>query len=342
MSCHEVKLKKCLYNALSSLTTVRTIKCVILFTLFFHDALIIDRWSPTSKDRKWAHTAVMDALKTLPNLQSLSVGWGYRIDLPFHFFTTLQHISVQCVDEGNTFENLIQMISQSPLLKSIDFTYAKNNSLPRNLYQLFERYPEDGVPPLRLKHLSLANCLIRLDDKTVMRHLRYLTSLSLKDYMDPLSRVPISETHNQEIWRTVSNAGLRLEEITLYNTPSAFVEYLGSYSGLKKLIIHPGRYKNGIASDIAGKKFYEALEKHASSIEELDVDTYYEGLWCFGHHNKALFSTLQNLRTLSVKVQSSDLVRKSEVGRTSRQDIIVSSLGPSRVYPLDWRRVFAL
>ena len=54
------------------------------------------------------------------------------------------------------------------------------------------------------------------------------------------------------------------------------------------------------------------------SIKELDIDACYEGLWCFGHHNQALFLTLQHLRTLSVKVRLNDIVSRSS------KDIIVS------------------
>ena len=129
----------------------------------------------------------------------------------------------------------------------------------------------------------------------------------------------------EQIWRIICNANLKLEETTAYVTPSAFMEYIGSYSGLKKLNIATGRFRDRVASNSAAKKLCEALEKHADSIEELDVDAEYEGSWCFGHHNKALFSTFQNLTTLGVKVQSSEFIGSSEPGDASSQDIIVSS-----------------
>ena len=245
------------------------------------------------------------------------------------------------------------MIAQSPLLESIDFTnsynYKRRQVSTRSLHQLFERYPEESVlPPLQLKRLSLAGCLVRLDDETVMRHLKYLTSLSLEDLLEPMtspvysdrdsnsvrhsnnydssSKALLEQQHRwgssyEDTWRTIRNAGLKLEEITLYTIPPAFLEYIGSYSGLKKLTIGTGGFKDGVASDRAGKNFFKALEKHASSIEELDISAYYEGLWCFGHHNKALFSSLHSLKTLNVKVRSSDLLSGSEL---EDQDIIVS------------------
>jgi hypothetical protein len=315
---------------------------------------MIDRWIPAEKDSEWAQSAIVNALKTFSHLQNLSVELRHcRTEIPFHFFTALKHISVHCVGCycGKTIENLIKMISESPRLESIDWTnndsdgFSSTKSLMRSLHQLFERYPED-VPPLRLKHLSLTTFLVRLDDETVLRHLRYLTSLSLKDILQPLPPYPsglghdtddpifkdISETSNrwgsscEQIWGVILNANLRLEEISVYNIPSTFVEYIGSYSGLKKLIVFVERFQDEVASERVGKKFYEALEMHASSMEELDVRAYFEGAWCFGHHNKTLFSTFKNLKTLSVRIQSSDFIRRSELEHSSRQDIIVSSL----------------
>jgi hypothetical protein len=327
--------------------------------------MVIDRWVPAVKDSEWAHATVLEALKSYPNLQSLSIELqSCRIEIPFQIFTTLRHISVFCVGEdpdrplhhAKSFDNLINMIAQSPRLESIDFTnnynYKRRKLSTRSLHHLLEHYPNDeNVPPLQLKRLALASCLVRLDDEIIMRHLRYLTSLSLEDLLEPLAPVPetpadpnrnpdededeedkddaiskdILDKQNRwgssydQIWETIHDAGLKLEEITLYIIPPAFVEYIASYSGLKKLTIGTGGFKDGTASDNAGKRFYEALEKHADSIEELDISAYYEGLWCFGHHNKALLSTFQNLKTLSMKVQSTDLV--PQVGH---QDIIVS------------------
>lgn len=352
---YEAILKKCLYKALSSLTTVRTIRCVLMAPRRkFHWRYIDDRWLPAQKDSEWAQIAIVNALKTFSHLQNLSVELRYcRIEIPFHLFTALKHVSLHCVGRENSFyyrgktiENLIKMISESPRLESIDLTnnggFPSTKSLIRSLHQLFERYPED-VPPLRLKHLSLTSFLVRLDDETVIRHLRYLTSLSLKDILQPLSPYPsghdndnpifkdISETSNrwgsscEQIWGMILNANLRLEEISVDNIPSTFVEYIGSYSGLKKLIVFVERFQDEVASERVGKKFYEALEMHASSIEELDVRAYFEGVWCFGHHNKTLFSTFKNLKTLSVRLQSSDFIRRSELEHSSRQDIIVSS-----------------
>ncbi|KAF8804188.1 hypothetical protein BYT27DRAFT_6712086 [Phlegmacium glaucopus] len=322
---YEEELKKCLHNALSSLTTVRAV-----------------RWVPAEKDSEWAQTTVLDALKTFTNLQSLTIQLeSCRIEIPFHLFTALRHISVHCVSEevpelvhhGKTFKNLVKMISQSPLLESIDFTncqpdgYTWRNTTMRSLHHLFESFPEDeSVPPLRLKHLSVTTCLVRLDDKTVMRHLRHLTSLCLEkvlqQFPEPERRSPWGSS-DEQIWGTICNAGLRLEEITLSLITPAFLEYIGSYSGLKKLIIGAATCEGVVSTNSAATMFYEALEKHASSIEELDVNAYEQSLWCFGHHNKALFSTFQNLKTLNVKLRSNDFVRSSELGQPSgRQDII--------------------
>ena len=351
---------------------------------------------PAAKDSEWTHTAILDAIKALPNLQTLYIElYRCQIEIPFHFFTALRRIFIYDVgEERKSFENLIKMISQSPLLESIDLSCSyvdrrRGISSTKSLHQLFESYPNDkdgSIPPLRLKHLSLARCFVCLDDETVMRHLRYLTSLSLYALMEPISTHNLhsgysenddidndllepSSPHSfdsrysddantntndiiseddweiqsrwgsscEQIWRTICNADLRLEEIALDTITSAFLEYIGSYSGLKKLKISTGGFEDWIESDSAAKIFYKAVEMHAGSIEELDIDAYYQGLWCFGHHNKALFPIFQNLTTLGVKVQSSEFVEgsDSEPGDVSDQDIIVSSFGPPPVRQLD-------
>lgn len=172
---------------------------------------------PSSTDSKWAHTAVMDALKTLPNLQSLSIKQGYRINIPLHSFTSLQHISVQCFNEGKTFENLIQMISQSPLLESIAFANIHPNGREndwfrlKNLHQLFKHYPKDrDLLPLLSQHFQRKICLVRLDGKTDMRLFGSLAPSSLYD--DFMSE-DISETldrqwgsSHEQIWRKICDA----------------------------------------------------------------------------------------------------------------------------------------
>ena len=349
----EEELRKYLYNALSSLKNVRTVRCV--FHELFLDTIFtkfIDRWTPGPQDGEWAQIAAVDAIKTFHNLQCLHIELQHcRIEIPFHSFTALRHISVHDVgDERNTFKNLVKMISQSPLLESFDFSSINFDyrTLTRSLHHLFESSPDDengSIPPLRLKHLSLARCLVRLDDEAVMRHLRHLTSLSLDDlvyprppYSDDFVDDSVSEDESQwgsddeQIWRIICNTDLRLEEITLCRAPLAFLEYIGSYSGLRKLKISTGAFQDEVASDYAAKKFYEALERHASSIEELDVIAFCPGLWCFGHHNKALFSTFQNLTTLRVWVQT--MAASQDIGWVQSVDAsqdIVSSFGSARV-----------
>jgi len=71
--------------------------------------MITDRWITTEKDSEWAHAAVLDTLKTFPDLQSLSVELeGCQIEIPFHFFTTLRHISVHCVSDFANSQDYIQ------------------------------------------------------------------------------------------------------------------------------------------------------------------------------------------------------------------------------------------
>ena len=295
---------------------------------------------------------MVDALKMLPNLQRLFIrSTTCRIEIPFHLFTALQHIDVQCSSELmfdmayglKTFENIVKMISESPLLQSIRLSNEPTfGGTTRSLHQLLECYPET-IPPLQLKDLSLKNFYVRFDDETVMRHLKHLTALSLECIPEPPSldsdgsdsiQIDILEKQarwgstDEQIWTAISNTDLRLEAINLDTTPLAFLEYIASYSGLKKLkFATSGGFTDGVTSDNGANKFYEALKNHADSIEDLDVTTHFEGLWCFGHHNLAVFSTLKHLRVLSVTVRLKDFIPSSKSKRSSSKNIIVSLLG---------------
>ena len=110
-----------------------------------------------------------------------------------------------------------------------------------------------------------------------MRHLRYLTPLSLGNIVNSLRSAPstdddvddgpISEdalkTQNpcqwgsnyEQIWRTIRNVDLRLEEIKAYTIPSAFLEHTDSYSGLKKLDIRSGYYDNRLGLTVWATNF---------------------------------------------------------------------------------------
>jgi hypothetical protein len=268
----------------------------------------------------------MDALRALPKMNSLHVRISHcRLQVPFHWFSKLQEI---CINGTNgqyhtgTLENLSEMVSHSPQLHSINMKSVIRYRTPlaktQSLHQLFQNFSKDA-PPLRLRHLVLDTCLLRLDDIT-LPHLKYLTSLSLTLIQDTSDPRPIySDGVNpdseeikaeqrrwgsslEEIWSALIKTDIRLEEITVDVVVPAFVAYLASYCGLRVLSL-AGHGSDQKASDELAIQFYaKPLANHVQSLRKLDIAANYEGLWCVDEHNLSLVSQCSNLKHLAVSM----------------------------------------
>lgn len=267
------------------------------------------------------------------------------MDIPFHMFQGLRHIHVMNIRENQpqTFDNIKKMIAQSPRLNSISVHGHWEGRIGKaSLHELFKHYPSNA-PPLCIHSLAITYFLVRLDEVT-LPHLRHLTSLDIDDMIDPTeppepwrSPLPLDAIMHQnrygssheEVWTMVFQAGLQLEEISTHRVCPAFLDYLGSYSGLKKLRLVPEGFRDGASSNRAASRFYESIRKHAQSLEELDICALYEDAWCINNRNPSsglfsIISTCPNLKELHVKVHLKDLVLKHE--SPVKVDIIVSLL----------------
>ena len=86
---------------------------------------------------------------------------------------------------------LAKMVANSPQLTSIDFFPGKSpltdmTSPKHSLHHLLECIPNNAAR-LRLRHLGLDACLLRLDG-TTLPHLRWLKSLRLTHVYDPYAQ----------------------------------------------------------------------------------------------------------------------------------------------------------
>ena len=307
---------------------------------------------------------VLDALRSYQNLRRLDISLAHaRISIPLHLFTTLREISLdehaESADDtfnAETILNLARMLSLSPPGQLTHLSVNREWQGTRttkalSLRDLFQFYPPlPDAPPLRLKHLDLQNCFVRLDD-SLLPHFRHLTSLHLYHILEPC-REPIVRGYRgmfsklsaindevmraqiavgarlDEFWDTLSREELFLEEIRLNQVEPRFLRYLMRYSGLKRLSVSTNLFLTGVESDVVARQFFSVpLATHKDSLEELVINATYEGLWCFGEHNVENFAHLEKLRVLSVAISSADLpltVSRDVPG--SKKDVIVSLL----------------
>lgn len=307
--------------------------------------ILVCRWHIGPNDPEWAKISVMDSLASLPYLTTLrlSLGGGSAESLKLESLSNMRKITIsgQCSDyRHDILAGLSTLISNSPDLDFLDVSYkmirgSGNTEYPSLLDLFSQTSPET---PLTLSHLSLSGYCIRLDAETTP-HLRSLQSLSLHNVVDGRS-FRFQDTTDEDVlaelvaqmarccssvddvWNTLKEERIYLKEIVTDSVNEALLDYLASYSGLKKLQLKcTTRGDSSVSSDKLALQFYaEVLPKHADSLQSLDISPEYEGKWCFGRHNERSLRLCTKLEELKIHIHSRD------INRAKQQDVVVSSL----------------
>ncbi|EDQ99657.1 uncharacterized protein LACBIDRAFT_295924 [Laccaria bicolor S238N-H82] len=293
----EEKLQTMLQVAIASLSNLESLK-----------------WNIGRYDSKWTPTAVMDAVKTLPRLESLEiiVGSPDAADLQLQSLHNLQSIKISAPNKEyfvNIIEPLSLLIANSPNLHTLHVgpTYGPAASF----HHILRHCPPNFVLPL--KHLGLHGFSLKLD-RITLPHLQRLTSLTLLNARtsesDPNGAYVGKEesSHPDEIWAILKTTDVRLIDIDVNHISTTLLDYISSYSGLKTLRLVPLNLETLEQSDLAANQFYNlCLGKHTSSLEELVVMAGYEGEWCLGDQALAVISLCKKLKILGGKLVSASL-----------------------------------
>ncbi|KIM44341.1 hypothetical protein M413DRAFT_25762 [Hebeloma cylindrosporum] len=255
----EEALKRYLFKAIAALRSVQSVE-----------------WTPGEKDSEWAQKDVMNALKTLPKLRVLILDTAhFKFPLPFHDLSNIQEISVRIQVTNMAQIYLINSpnwslgVPRSPLL-TLKATHKANWHEPESSLDL-------QALPIKVFSSPAAPSFVE-----------HLTSLSLMAIRDP--RVPwgtngASEAERSEygsslddIWKALKLSRIYLQELTLDAVVPSVLEYLASYSGLKKLCITPGNFQDGNSPDSMARQFFSTpFMNHVQSLEHLSISPIYEG-----------------------------------------------------------------
>ena len=90
---------------------------------------------------------------------------------------------------------------------------------------------------LKITHLNLSGLFLKLD-ASALRHLRSLISLTIMDIFSPYGETTENqgpELLAQKIWSTLRSEKIHLQELVTDDAQPALVEYLTSFSGLRRL-----------------------------------------------------------------------------------------------------------
>ncbi|KAJ3509104.1 hypothetical protein NLJ89_g5395 [Agrocybe chaxingu] len=250
----------CLRDALRSFSSLTTI-----------------RWSPVQWDNEEVQIAVVEALVGLSTLKNLHLNTtNCKAALPVDKLKGLEEISIfGLCSYVETMDNVGRLIARSPGLRSLKVAQYRNYGKPlgkaQSLHQLLEYC--DPLEPLRLRHLSVQEALVRLDHIT-LPHLRSLTSLELTSVCDPFNtgnRYSYYRSQDdtgaafdaqkvgsstEDIWKAFASTGVRLEKLKHDSLPRSLLKYLSSYSGLKSLNIAPTHFDSAGLSDAAATEFF--------------------------------------------------------------------------------------
>ena len=256
----------------------------------------------------------MNAVKTLPLLESLEliVGHFNTADLQLQSLRHLQSIKISAPNNDyamTIIEPLSLLIAKSPNLHTLHMGPMYGPAA--SFHHLLRNCPPNLVLPL--KHLGLQGVSLKLDSIT-LPHLHRLTSLALHNYKTLESNPDgayvdkVESSHPDEIWAILKTTNVHLIDIDVNQISTALLDYISSYSGLKKLCLARIDLETREQSDLAANQFYNfCLGKHTSSLEELIIIPIYEGGWCLGDQALVVISLCKKLKILEGSLTSAAL-----------------------------------
>lgn len=168
---------------------------------------------------------------------------------------------------------------------------------------------------LKITHLTLKGLPVKLD-ATVLSHLRSLISLTTDVTFSPPDQVSDNQGagfSSGDVWSVLWFEKIHLQEIITDVVQSALIEYLASFSGLRRLILTETPYDMPPqVSDQLALKFYEqALQNHVHSLDALEINTNYEGKWSFASHCSSIIIKCTRLTFLKLSINSEDMAEEN-------------------------------
>lgn len=235
-----------------------------------------------------------------------------NLQIPFEAMAkTLQSINffnINDVEIVYTINDLSSSISLCANLRCISITIGPDqfwemSAVERDLLSSILHGCSAFSPPLELAKIYLEGaipCIQRSPD--VVRHLRHLTQVIL-DFQVHLSQDETSEDLMNEFWDTLRRERIYLEIIETTAPVISLVNYLESFSGLKKLKFLIGCWDE--LNPTAGHRLLtHALPCHSASLQYLYMaETWSEPNWVLSVNTAPALSVCKNLRNIGICVE---------------------------------------
>ncbi|KIJ90274.1 hypothetical protein K443DRAFT_660925 [Laccaria amethystina LaAM-08-1] len=155
-------------------------------------------------------------------------------------------------------------------------------------------------------------------DATVLPHLRSLISLTTEGIFSPQDQVSGNQGagfSSGNVWSVLQLEKIHLQEIVTDDVQLGLIEYLASFSGLRRLRLTqaPSYRTLPQMSDQLAIKFYEqALQNHIHSLDSLKINTNYEGNWSFTSHCSSIIKKCTRLTFLKLSINFEDMAEEKD------------------------------
>ncbi|KAF8637857.1 hypothetical protein AX17_002483 [Amanita inopinata Kibby_2008] len=277
-------------------------------------------WALYNDNPTWAKDTVLRSLTSYSQLQELGAGFRERdltqSNLYFPSLSNLKKIRISNIPAHHSaypqiVEHVAQTIGRSPDLFILEIRAALPSKAvtPPNptLHSFLARLQPGAVLPLR--HLTLVNWHVRLD-AGILPHFRNLVSLTLRKNLLPRESSPLAEqehtfysTDEHLIFEELLSSQIHLRELATDSISTAFIKYLSSYKGIKRLELTRCTFTDQTSCDRLADEFYvDALPNHCDSIEILRVETAYASRWSFGEGASRCLAKCEQLRWLTIDI----------------------------------------
>jgi hypothetical protein len=167
---------------------------------------------------------------------------------------------------------------------------------------------------LNITHLSLSGMFVGLD-ATLIPHLRSLISLHIENISSPQDHALGNPGPSGNVWSSLRVENIHLQEIVTDDVRLALIEYLTSFSGLRRLRLTQASWyrMTPLESDQLAIKFYgRALPNHVHSLESLEINASYEGNWSFASHCSSILKQCACLTSLKLSINSKDIEEEKD------------------------------
>ncbi|KAK7458150.1 hypothetical protein VKT23_010058 [Stygiomarasmius scandens] len=293
------------------------------------------RWKISTREPKWTHVAVPEALSTLPHLSEIVIEPTHVFffsPLPFDKLSGIRSLSITASFNSRNenvwrdlLDPLIAAIRRSP--EQLESLHLDVMIVGKETIRLGEFLGKCGQPqrnedeesnktPLSATKLGLRQLTLEhVDPSLTTDDLQHLQSLTVVELLTA-SAQPAS-TSNFFSVLLLSNHPICLSKLSVHTVDRTLLSYLNSYSGLESLKISscPSPIRattrsssdDGEADKLARLFYTNVLPKHAPTLVELELAVTKESAWSFSKENVNKFRLCGRLRRLAVGINASDI-----------------------------------